>query len=418
MIHNHSWEDPANWSGGDGTKNYPGWDGKAATTGDTASFINNPSFMHTNDPATMASAHTLFALSINSYTGTLTLQAALTLSGGTSAMTSGTIVQQNAASITLGNGDGTAFSWTGGDINPGGPAATFVVSAPAVFNVQQMGAAASKFGDDLNNSGLMNLGNSNVGGVTLVNRPVITNTGTIGIMASNPNGLVVAAGDPVVTIQNTGTIHRGGTDHGTYEIDDPVNNSASGSQILVDPGQTLRFKGADPTTGYSLNQSQGLIQVKTGATLQPDSGLYLTGGTTMAFNSTTINGRVYMVGGTLQQGDGTAATLGTMHIGGTFNFQGGTLVVFVDRTNVLTPNGHIYVDGGGGVTVNGSAAQVQVSFIGNQFAAPAVLPEVIFADALGASISDVPKVLPGSGYAKAVRHNGGTGTNNDLYVEM
>jgi hypothetical protein len=247
---NGVWEDAKNWSGGDGMTNYPGWNGTAATMNDTASFTG-PSIsifgFHINydSPCTMGQPHTLAQISLDSaYTHTLSLQGQLTLSGGASSVAGGTIAQTAAGTIDVQNL--TSLTWAGGDINPSGAASTFTIeSGGTVTFAQRNGSAGSgKFGDNLNNSGLLVLNNTNTGGDTLVNQPTITNNAGAEIRITNSNapiGLAIPNGDPVVTIQNSGLIDM--TVGGSYAIADPVNNKAATASISVQNGGTLRFKG-------------------------------------------------------------------------------------------------------------------------------------------------------------------------------
>jgi hypothetical protein len=415
---NGQWEDPKNWGGGDGQTNYPGWNGTQATTGDVAVFNGSVS-----DNCTMAKPHTLNSISIGpnirgvNYTGTLTLQDQLTLSGGASSMISGTILQtktgNNVPAIDIQNL--TSFIWGGGDINPTGTVSTFTVESGGNFTLSQS-SSASKFGDNLNNSGLVVLANTNVGGDTLVNQPTITNNSgaEIRITADNtPMGLGIPTGDPVVTIQNSGLIDKTGTTGGTYVIADPVNNKAASASISVQNG-TLRFKGAN-ADGFSISQSLGTIQLSRGTTLQPDYGLYQTGGTTIGLGNSTINATVKTTGGTLQQGDGTAGNVGTLTIKGNLNFQGGTLYTFYDTG--AKQGGLFSVSGGQGVTLNAAATTISVDMIGTGNT-PGQM-DVMQAIGNGASISDPTNATVNgtAGYKKAFLQNFGNGTNNDLWVK-
>jgi hypothetical protein len=239
--HNNQWEDPNNWYHGRPAVMYPGWNGSQATTDDVAIFNGTHS-----DNCTMASAHTLAAINLFSdaqagpYTGTVNVNATLTLSLGTSLMTCGTILQTAPIFIS----SLTSFTWTGGDINPTGTTKSFGVAqgGSAIF---QNGSPGGKFGDALLNSGLVELHNS--GTITLVLQAQFFNqsTGEIRVTTANPVG-VVAATDSVLDILNSGLIDKQGTDNGTYGIDPPVSTTADTSQIVVQNG-TLEFKQANIT---------------------------------------------------------------------------------------------------------------------------------------------------------------------------
>src|SRR5437879_4255689 len=49
------WETPANWAGGDGKTNYPGWNGTQTTTNDTVTFDNTATTFTCN----MDNSHTV-----------------------------------------------------------------------------------------------------------------------------------------------------------------------------------------------------------------------------------------------------------------------------------------------------------------------------------------------------------------------
>jgi hypothetical protein len=365
----------------------------------------------------MGAAHTLAAVNlVNNYTGTLTLAAQLTLNGETSEMTSGTIQQKTPAAngpIVVASTNGgpiTTFDWQGGNINPTGGPSTFTVQNGADVIFDQPAGTSGTFGDDLVNNGYLQLNNAST--VTLANRPTITNNGLIGITVDNAFGQVLATGDPEVTIQNSGTIVKTTSTGGSYGIDDAVNNKAVDAQINAGDG-TLIFKKPDPTTGGSVNQSQGTITVNGAASLQANYGLYQTGGTTIGLSGATINGNVSIFGGTLQQGDGTAGQIGALIIGGNLDFEGGTLQVYVDTTRADQPNGEIRVRGAKGATIKGGVS-AQVGLVG-EGKGPNTLPEVVLATAPGATITGAPTV-DSNGYTKASVEDLKVGKQKDLYL--
>jgi hypothetical protein len=398
------WENGHNWSGGDGT-NYP------STSADTAAFKSQ-----FQSSCTMTQAETIGAFSTQGWTGTLTLQAKLKLlsltGGGSSSMMSGTIVQKTATTNgPIEVGAENTFDWGGGDINPTGGASTFTVDTLGSLTFGQTGGTTGKFGDNLDNSGTVDL--ANLGSVTLVNQPTITNNDNtlIRITVDNAAGLVVADGD-VKTIQNSGSITKNGGDEEAYQIDDPVSNKADAASIKVENG-ALRFMKAD-ADGYSVYQSAGTIEIDASCTLYTGLGLKQTGGKTMGLGpfGATIVGRVLMLGGTLQQGDGTRTSVGSLNITGNFTFQGGTLHTWVDTTDPNNPLcGLFMVDGN--VTVTAAGTSVVVDKISNN---PAPDKEMVLSLSTGHTISDTPGGGVASGTANYTQDYRGTG-NDSLWVK-
>jgi hypothetical protein len=412
------WETANNWGGSDGTS-FPGWNGSAATNNDVAVFNGG----RANANSTMGSAHTLSAVSlVNNYSGKLSLQAQLTLSGGTSTMTSGTILQNDGTH----NGPivvqaSTSFLWYGGDINPSGAGGA---SGASTFTVQQNGNltcnngfASNNFGDNLNNDGLVVLNNDWT--ITLVNKPTITNTATgeIRITVNNSFGIAVATGDPVKTIQNTGLIDMQAGAGNSYSFADPVSNNSVTAKIWVDTG-FLRFKGADPAGGgWSVHQSQGTIEVDGAAKLTSDYGLYQEGGTIIGLRGATFDGDLSMSGGTLQQGDGTSANVGIIYITGNFSFGGGTLQIWEDLSQGSTTYGQVFVRGGSGVAVTPASTSIHVSLINGPNQPWQTMDSVLLATATTASITGGLPTVSGGGYNAASLSSFGGGTNNDLSVK-
>ena len=283
----NTWENPANWAGGMGS-DYPGWNATTSslTTTDTATFSGG------NASVTMSTrALTLDSLSVNLYTGTITLNKNLTLNNGGS-MNSATIIQGAGMTGTTLTILGGTFSWMGSDINPGTVSiGNLVIGATAEMDFNNATGNTETLGDNVSNYGTLKLANTNP--ITLNLRPTITNetTGTILITVANTDGLDRPTGDAKVTIQNSGTIRKTTDDTGTYVINEPVNNKAAGAKIQVDAG-TLKFLGDDPTTGFGINQTAGTIQVSGGATLFTDSGISQSVGTikTSGTGTATISG--------------------------------------------------------------------------------------------------------------------------------
>ena len=363
-----AWEDGGNWNhvAHQDPTAYPGWDGMNATTNDTVDF----NAIQLNANCVMAQAHELAGLGLAAnYTGTLTLQAQLTLNGNSLTLIAGGNILQKTGSS---NGpifvSGGTFSWTGGGINSAAGrngASLFTIEPLASVYFTTPAFTSHYFGDDIDNFGYLSFGNSFP--ITLLNRPTVTNysTGQIDIgTGGTTGGLRIADGDPPVTIQNSGLMTMNSVT-GLYLIDDPVNNNAGTSKIQIGSG-TLEFAKGDPTTGFSVNQSAGLIQMSSGATLRPDQGLRMTGGVTQGIGpgTTTIDGAVENAGGDLEQGDHTAGGIGNLDIKGDFTFTSGAIEVTTTTVNPVT-TGLIRVWGPTGVSINPPVTSVVVFFIGN-----------------------------------------------------
>jgi hypothetical protein len=363
------WEHAENWNPNTG---YP------STTDDTANFTGQ-----FQSSCEMTQQETISGFATSGWTGQLTLDKALTLTGASTSLMTGKIVQQTAGTIELASRAG--FSWEGGDINPTAGASTFTVDRNAWLTVGPL--VNNKFGDNLNNSGQVTLSNSGSNSITLVNKPLITNTtyGTITITTDNTTGIVVADSD-VQTIANSGTITKTGGDEAYYNIDDPVYNNSDSASISVNSG-TLRFAKADADSGYSVFQSAGRIVIRNMCQLSAGFGVKQTDGITIGLGPfATIGGSVQILGGTLQQGNGTAISAGQLIITGNLAFLGGTLHTWVDTTSGANNIcGNVLCNGN--VTVDANATSVVVDKIGNN--ALTANTEIVL-QTNGGTISDTP----------------------------
>jgi hypothetical protein len=352
------WETPTNWATADGPVNgYPGWDGSAATTNDIATFTGALNFN-----ARMQASHELHSLNLDGYTGTLRLQAQLTLHDG-GFMRSGTIIQKEGAADGPILIVGGTFEWRGGNINyaPGvlTAASTIMVAGGDLSFTNAVGSPGGNVGSNIDiTSGTLTL--SNTGSVTLVNRPTITNNGTIDITVNNDGGLVVAAGDRT-TIQNNGLIIMTGGGAGIgYWIDDPVLNTTTSSAIQVNQG-SLRFRGADSTTGRSVDQTNGRITILSGADLSADNYVRVGGGVMEGSPGGTITGNLEVAGGTLIVGSPSAPS-GYFYVFGNVWFSMGTMRFYY---NTATASGTaLSASGTTGISITYDTTAVDVTFIG------------------------------------------------------
>jgi hypothetical protein len=361
-IQKGQWEVAANWQSiGGAAGAYPGWDGSAATTNDLARFLPL-----VNDQCTMGSAHELASIEVYNPNINVILGRQLTLNNG-GILAAGRILQgvnpgANGPIVITGG----TFDWTGGDINYSPTIATsassfHIESGVVNFAPVGPGGLSSSFGDDLviDQLGDLHLDNASgngINGIVLRNRPTITNAGTISIEVDNAFGWTVAQGDPVNTIQNTGTIQRT-LGNGSYSFANPVNNN--NGNILVQHGR-LRFAGADPTTGFSvMNQGTGTVTLNGGTALRVPFGLDQTGGTISAPDAAhaTITGRVKVDGGTVSVG----STQGELDIGGVFTFTGGTVQIS-SQLNVERQNALILADNN--IAITKATTTVAVTFVG------------------------------------------------------
>src|SRR5262249_6567932 len=148
---------------------------------------------------TVQSGHQLASLTLRDvFTGTLTLQGPLTLNNG------GTVAGGNINPTAGGQGrnifvTGGFLRRAGGNINHTvtgtTSASTFSLSGDAVARFEPTVAGGfARFGSNLSiaSFSVLQLQNSNTT-ILLVNRPTITNWGTIDISVSNPTGIQVAA---------------------------------------------------------------------------------------------------------------------------------------------------------------------------------------------------------------------------------
>jgi hypothetical protein len=356
---NNTWENGANWSGGNGT-NYPGSGG---STSDTAEFNSD----HVASVTMSNAGLTIATLTINNYTGTITLNQPLSVNTGGS-MNSGTIVQgagSTGYSLTISGG---TFTWSGGNINYVAGQATTVgqltISSGAEMDFTNAGAGVTvHLGDNVTNNGTLKLANTST--VELDNTPTITNTtsGKINITVTDHNGLTIG-GTTHVTIQNSGTIEKTTDSAGWYDIFDAVNNKASTSVLQVDSG-ILSFSAGDPSSGYSVNQSAGVIQISGGAELDAyASGLNQSGGTfrtngTGTATLDTFTASFNMTGGTLQVGDGTP-TIATLAVSGNWSWTSGTVSLVYDESG----SAYSKISVTGTITVGAAGTTLTEQFVG------------------------------------------------------
>lgn len=347
------WEDPNNWGGTAGNPNdYPGWDGTAATTNDTARFSG------ANSAVRMEQAHELASIDLSAATATLTLEAALTLNNG-GTMSNGTIIQRPAGGTTNGTitltGSGE-FTWTGGSINYSTTVATtpstFTIDTSATLTVANtMGTV--DFGSNLYiQEGVLRL--SNTSNLALRNRPTITNEG--GTIDVTSFGSLTYDGEKI-PIDNEGVIQKsaGGT---SYEIGMPVTNNVG--SIIAQSGE-LRFSAAHPATGYSINQSGGLIKLQ-GGRLRADFGVYQDAGEIFAAVAGTsiIAGRVTVNGGNVTIGTATSPGA-TFQVTGDFLFQGGVIQYYYDTDAGV---GGLFRAFAGSIWINPDTTALLVEFVG------------------------------------------------------
>ncbi|MCI0739989.1 MAG: hypothetical protein L0Y72_13170 [Gemmataceae bacterium] len=360
FLGDNVWEAPQNWfSEVENPNDYPGFNGTAVTTNDVAEFRGNLS----DTDVIMATPKELGSLiTSNNYSKNIRLQAQLTLNSGGQHGT-GNIVQKTATE----NGpiiltDGT-FTWSGGNINYSPDFATtngsFTING-AIATFAQPANAPGKFGSDLTVMGGSILRLGNAGTITLVNRPHIENLGGIEVITDNNAGLVVATGDPGLTILNHGDFTKT-TGNTSYVIDNPIK-SLDGGLVWVQSG-TLRFKMADATSDYSVTQAPGTIQLEPGTTLYADagvkqeSGLILASGGGRAFITNSTND-VRITGGTID----VAASTGILQIDGNLRFEAGTMQFTYDT--VAGSGGLVESRGNTGITITRNSTTVAVTFVG------------------------------------------------------
>jgi hypothetical protein len=360
----NTWETPADWAGGDGRTNYPGWDGAHATTNDTVTFNNAAMTLVCG----MGNDHTISTLTITGWNGRLSLTGALTIGNGGS-MDSGEILNPGTHAV-LSFAFGT-FTCSGGNINwdPNLQPQIGNVSVYSAAEVDFTGTASNNriVGDNITNNGTVKLANTDI--ITLYNRPTITNNGTI-LVTGNSGSLLPKTGDPIVTIQNSGTIQS----TANYTIGDAVN-MASSTALLYVQQQTLTITGADPSANYSLLVPTGTVQVTAatfpnGATLYSKFGVQHTGGTTkttvgsQGFAYIDTGTKDYVLnGGTIQVGDTTPSTPTMVIKEGNLQFQSGTVQLYYD-TNVTNGKWSKLSIADGNFTITQASTTLAVTFLG------------------------------------------------------
>jgi hypothetical protein len=313
----------------------------------------------------MAQSHTIGTLTISGWGGKLGLNGSLTIGNGGSMDGSEIINSGDAATLNFALG---TFTWSGGSINWDAvqqPQLGYVtISSGAEVDVT--GNKDQSLGDSLTNSGLFKFANAG-GTLSLYNRPTITNNGTI--LITGEGGLMVpTTGDPIVTIQNGGTIQS----TVNYTIGHAIN-MASANALLYVQSRILTIRGADPSAGYSLLIPAGTVQVTPSKTainrITANQGIQQTGGTTKTTVGSTGDAWIntgtkdYVLnGGTLQAGDSTPSTPRWRIGPNNLQFKSGTIQLYYD-TNVQ--NGawsQVVVDGS--IVITQASTTLAVTFLG------------------------------------------------------
>jgi hypothetical protein len=361
-----SWETPANWSGGNGKTDYPGWNGTQATTNDNVTFDGTAKSFTCG----MAMPHTIAALNITGWAGKLGLNASLTVANGGS-MDSGEIINpgQNA---TLYFAYGT-FTCSGGNINWDSnlkpQIGNVYIYSAAELDFKDKASPSRAIGDNITNKGTVLLRNTD--DITLYNRPTIANDGTM-LVEGDGGRLLIASGDPVVTIQNSGAIQVRVDPGNSYTIWDAINMKADASTLTVFSGQLI-ITGADPSAGYSLLEPTGTVAIGCARTLwptlSPQNGLLQTGGVTktiIATSGKTEIGVAYkdyvLNGGLIQVGDPAGPSTPTFLIDENLVFKSGTIKIAYDTD--AKNSSMLQADGSTGITITQMATTLAVSFFG------------------------------------------------------
>ncbi len=269
------WSDIGNWTAG-----VPGVAPNPA--GDEATFNNTSAVNATLDvPASVG------MLTINGYTGTLTLDFPLNVTFGS--MSSGTINGAGNLAIRL----NTGFDWTGGTI--GGSGILYVRAGAKVL----LAGTTVTLNRQMDNSGTVTFTN----GVTMVVGGVpINNTGTIEFKptAAGQSPTISNGGNDLLT--NQGTVTKNDTNGGGATIQMAFVNNAANSKLEIRSG-TLNFTS-------TASQSSGDTNIL------PDTTLALTG-------NVAAKQKYTMSGGTFESGAGSSSITGTLEVTGGNVYPGG-----------------------------------------------------------------------------------------------
>jgi len=352
-------------------------------------------------------ALTIATLTVNNYTGTITLNQNLTMNTGGS-MNAGTIVQ-GAGSGPIGTSlmfSGGTFAWSGGNINYTGTGLWVgILSISSGAEVDFTNTTANTtvhLGDNVSNGGTLKLANTYP--VELDITPTIENLpgGRINITVTNTSGLVLPSPTATVTtILNSGTIEKTTASSDQYDIADSVSNEASGAILQVDAG-TLQFDRGDPAAPHwGIVQTSGKIQVSVGAKLAAPYNINVSAGTiqTDGNNGTAkISGKLTMSGGLLQVGDGSDPNV-FLALDSNFTWSGGTVSLVYNLTT--STGSSILVTGN--VTVGATGTILTVAFVGTGAGPGEFYPILTFG---GGSVSNVAASNNVTGYTASIDADG------------
>jgi hypothetical protein len=371
---NNNWEQGGNWAvQGDNTRlgDYPGWNSttQTATTNDVAVFRAS------NAALTMTQAHELAQLQVQAaFGGTINLNANLTLNNGGS-FAGGTIINSTATIQGAINLTGGQFTWVGGSINVKNgvntTAGTFTISsgATAIF-----GSAISdtlSLGDNVTVElgGTLQLANARAA-IRYYNSIAVDNVGDI-VVTVNGSGWLRGLGSAPLRIDNNGQFTmsvRGGT----YRFDNAWLNQGFAGTLQI-TNSTLQFTGADPQSGYSVVNTDGTVELRSGHLGSP-SGYHQTGIGLAQLNmpssgASDISNQVVIDGGSVNLGDPRTTFLSL----GLITINAGTLSFTYDQDAQRGFGQGSRMNAISNIAINAQSTSIQVTFVGTRRLPPSLL---------------------------------------------
>ncbi len=360
-----NWSNAANWSGCGGV---------APTAADTVSFTSG------SNASTVDTTYTVAAMSVSGYTGTITLQADLTINGNLSTV-SGTIDCGASPNYTLTvAGSGVATLAAGATINNGTIVAYSMLTQGATFNgvtnLTKNGAGVNSW--------------SGGGGNTFNGQTTITNSAGSGYLIINSLNSTTDRYNADVTFINNSSVNRIYAAHSNCtsifygNVTSTIGNGAQLNNLTFSTDSTANFAGAGTQTlsgGWynitNLNHTgSGTLQITSNtptiAALSNDAGTLDANGYNITATTFTNNAVLKLEGNeTISTPTNNSGSLVQYYgISGPYNIKAWTyynlqlsssLSTTYFLTAALTVNGDLAIDSNNTLDTSGSSFSVAVT---------------------------------------------------------
>ncbi len=317
------WDNPANWS----TDTVPTSTDNVVFDGN---YSNGDADFNISSDANAANSITLSS----SYNGTLHVLDPMSIGTGGLELDGGNIDQPNGSSSNITDTGG--FNWSGGILNSSSTLSTFyMVGFLADVNIKggakTQGSTLDVTGDVVNLNSTGNWKFNNDAGINL-------NAGS-SFNWNSADANIVTTGTGFIT--NTGGTFTKPELAKDVKCDLPYVNNGADAVLKIAAGGKLTFTRAGATNDVSVFQSQGVIRLASGADLQVDKGLTMSGGELKV----EAGGSAWIKGGTVEIHGGVVdltdvkrlasggIALARLDIAGAVTMDGGTFKTTVNAAN-------------------------------------------------------------------------------------